>query len=177
MFRRPSTRAPSIRLRRSDLLPLAFWLKGSSRPKSKLAISAGSGTIASLGGVLVRDGSAFARRAASLALAICSRNALEEFPAFGGDSFGAAPTSDFRDALAFAIRSREAADEVETLRVVIGVVLAGGLRAAEGVTSSTIAVPGGDIAWPKTPLSEARDFGVRAVMLLLVPSGRGFGVF
>lgn len=39
------------------------------------------------------------------------------------------------------------------------------------------AAPGGDIAWPKVPAKEGRDFGVRAIMLLLTDRGRGFGVF
>jgi hypothetical protein len=37
--------------------------------------------------------------------------------------------------------------------------------------------PGGEMACPKTPPREGRDFGVRATMLLLSDKGRAFGVF
>lgn len=81
--------------------------------------------MASRGGVLVLTGLEFFRRAASLAFAICSRSALEELPAFGGDSTGAAPASDLRAAFAFAICSRRAADELVTFLLVSGAFLAG----------------------------------------------------
>ena len=132
--------------------------------------------MASLGGVLVRTGSTFACLAAALAFAICSRNALEELPTFGGDSVGVTPTSDLRVALDFAICSRRAADELDTFRLVSGVFFTGPFRFCIGVAGAA-SVPVGDIACPKVPPNEGRGFGVRATMVLLPDRGRGFGVF
>jgi hypothetical protein len=59
--------------------------------------------MASLGGVLVRGpGVVFARLAASLAFAICSRRICDEL-AFGVVSSDLGATSDWRAAFAFAI--------------------------------------------------------------------------
>jgi hypothetical protein len=144
MFKRPSDRAPSIRLRSTDLPPFARWLKGSSsRPKSKLAISAGSGTMTSVGGVLFLGGSVFACFAACLAFAICSLNAFDELAGFGGVSAAASPPSDRFAAFALAMWSRRALEELGILRTVSGVLLTGASLLGEET-----AVPGGDMVCP-----------------------------
>lgn len=120
---------------------------------------------------MVRTGSIFDFRAASRALAICSRSALEELAAFEGGSDGCA-TSAFRAALAFAICSRRAVDELDAFRLV-----GGAFRLGDGATGLVIAVPGGDVACPKGLADEELALGVSAIMLLRVDRGRGFGVF
>jgi len=88
----------------------------------------------------VRTASILARRAASLAFAICSRNALDELATFGDCSPGSSLTSGLREALAFAICSRSATDELETFRDVSGVLLVGVWDGVVGVAA------GGDAA-------------------------------
>jgi hypothetical protein len=51
-----------------------------------------------------------------------------------------------------------------------------GVRPYDGVTGAAT-VPGGETAWPKAPITDGRDLGVRAIILLLSDKGRGFGVF
>ena len=88
----------------------------------------------------MRTASILARRAASLAFAICSRNALDELATFGDCSPGSSLTSGLREALAFAICSRSATDELETFRDVSGVLLVGVWDGVVGVAA------GGDAA-------------------------------
>lgn len=166
-----------MRFRNTDEPALLPWLNGSSRPKSKLAISCGSGTIASRGGVLVRSESAFARLAASLALAICARNALDEASAFGVCSVLSSAASDLRAAFALAICSRRAMEELDTFRAVSGVFPGESAILFRIDVLGEVAVPGGEIAVSNMPLRDGRDLGVRATMLLLVDSGRSFGAF
>jgi hypothetical protein len=117
----------------------------------------------------------FARRAASLAFAICSRSAPDEFDVFLGVSFASTVTSERRAAFALAICSRKAAEELDTFRLVCGVPMVG-VFSRSGEDVSGVAVPGGDIASPKSPANAGLDFGVRALIVLLLDNGRGFGV-
>lgn len=109
-----------------------------------------------------------------MALAICSRSALEELDAFCGvsDGFGDVPV--WLAAFAFAICSRRAADELDILRLDTGVALAAAFCLLGGGVNA--AVPGGDIASPNVPAKEGRAFGVRTTAVLLLDNGRGFGV-
>jgi hypothetical protein len=106
---------------------------------------------------------------------MCSRRALEEFAGLDGDSIAPASTSDVLAAFAFAMCSRRA-DDLEIFRAVVGVFFTAPSRLGDGLSENVKAVPGGDIAFPKTPPKEGRDFGVRATILLLDDKGRGLGV-
>lgn len=132
--------------------------------------------IASRGGVSVRDGSAFARRAASLAFAICSRKAWEELAGLEGVVGVLESTSGFDAALAWLIWLRKAAEEPDTFRVVFGVFFMRDSRPRDGVVGPALAVPGGDTACPNIPARDARGLGVREPMVLLSDKGRGLGV-
>lgn len=89
---------------------------------------------------------------------------MEEFSDFFGVPLGDSVTSCFRAALACAIELRRAADELGTLRVAL----------AWGGGDVAATAPGGDIAWPNVPATEARAFGVREARILLLDKGAGF---
>ena len=118
---------------------------------------------------------ALARLAASLAFAICSRKACDELT-FGGDSSSLEATSERRAALAFANCSRSAVDEAETFLLVTGVVLLPPKADRAGKGVAAVAVPGGDIAWPKVSARDARALGVRTPNVLLFDKGRALAV-
>lgn len=156
--------------------------------------------MASLGGVLVRNVSVLPRRAASLAFAICSRSALDELGTLEGD-WATASRSDVGAVLVFATLARSAVVAAGTLLLVCGVLafatLARSAVAAAGIlllvcgvflgrafdvsegVDEAAAEPeatGCNTACPKTPASDDRALGVRAVRLLLSDSGRGLGM-
>lgn len=119
--------------------------------------------MASLGGVSALTGTVLFRFAASLAFAICSLKAFEEFSAFFGVALGESPTSCFRAALAWAIELRKAADELGTLRAV----------PADSGGEGAAAVPRGDIACPKVSTVDvhALDALDRRFLLLDMAAG------
>lgn len=115
-----------------------------------------------------------ARFAACLAFAICSRSVCDEF-ALGGACWEDGRLSALGVALAFETWPRSALEELGTLLLVAGVFLTvKSLWVGEGVVAATL--PGGEMAWPNTPLTEVRSFGVFEIMVLLLESGLGCGV-
>ena len=126
--------------------------------------------MASLGGVVTRTGAALLRLAASLAFAICSRSALEEF-GLVGVVVAEVVASYLGAGLVLAGGFRRAVDGVETLRIASAVFLVGIWRNGAGAA----VVPGGDRACPYESVGEGSGLGVRAEAVLVF-SGRSFGV-